>query len=381
MLNFLPHEQTFGLALMCLLWYLFIYYLLRPAKSYPYILDKTRYYFAVVLVLVLCVFFFSISDWFGYYIEFIKATNGSDTHMESIYEWLAKFVTKNYLVWRFMIWGIALFLMLLCIKRLPISPFLTMLVFVVLMFTRFAYTRTTLAYSLMFFGCALLSVPNKKWRIISYMIGFSFIGCSYFFHKSALFGIGMIVVAFVIRKIDWKIILLLVILIPTLLFVLRNQISSFLMLDLTTDEGDFSTYLQSGQSYLVVNQKNRGIGSLINDILTRGPIIIMAFVCLLQCNNNNIPREIRLFMRVNVLIVIGALLCLFDLGANTYILYYRFLNYAAMPSVFCFSYLYSNRYYPKLLKLIFYMALVGSIYSLAYVVYDRYVSGPKLFGF
>lgn len=381
MLNFLPHEQTVGMTIGCLLFYIFIFYLLRPAKSYPYNLAKTNYNTAIVFVLIFCLFFFSVSDWFGYFKAFLTAADGGETHMESVYEWLAKSVAPYYIVWRLIVWGAAFTIFLLCIKRLPIPQSLTLLVFVVMMLLKFAYTRTSLAHSLMFFGCILLYVHNKKLHLFSSIIGIVCIGCSYFFHKSALFGIVMIVLGFVIKKINWKTILVFVISLPILIFLLRSQVADYLMMDIASEEEGLNSYLLAGQGY--VNQENglRGIGTVINDLFSRLPILIMAFVCLLQCNNLNIPKEIRLLMRINVLMVIGSLICLIDLGANTYILYYRFLNFAAMPSVFCFSYLYSNRYYPKLLNIVYYIALFGALYSLTYVVYDRFVSGPKFFGF
>jgi hypothetical protein len=382
MLEFLPREQTIGLTFACLVMYIVIYLLLRPAKSYPYTLPKPRYNFAIVLILILCIFFFSVSDWFGYYKEFLEAIRGGNTHMENVYEWLATNIAQNYLVWRLIVWGTGLVLILLTIKRLPIPSALCLLCFMAIMFPRFAYTRTSLAYSLMCFGCALLYDPNKNRSLLSSLIAITIIICSFFFHKSAIFGIAMIMMAIIIRKIDWKIILLFVLFLPLLLYVLRNQISSFLIMEFEVGEGDFVDYMSYGQIYMENDKRGiNGIGGIIHDFLNRGPLIMMAVICFFKNNDNNIPKEIKLFMRITVFMVVGALLFRFNLGANTYVLYYRFLNYSLLPVVFCFSYLYHNHYYPKMMNFIYVLFLFGTLYTMSYIVYSRYVNGSVSYGF
>lgn len=381
MFKILPQEQTFGLAVFCLVFYFFIYFLLRPAKLYPYSIPKLRYAFTIILLLVLSLFYFTVSDWFGYFKEFNEATRGANTHMETIYEWLAFNVTQNYIVWRLLVWGTALALLLLTIKRLPVPPALCLLVFVAMMFSRFAYTRTALAYSFMFFGCVLLYDQGGGRKALRYILAFAFIGCSYFFHKSALFGIAMILMALLVKKIDWKIMVLFLLIAPLLLYLLRNQISNFMMMEFETGEGDFGEYMTIGQTYMDHKRSGiRGISGIIHDILLRGPIIAMGVVCLLQGNNDSIPRVIRLFMRVTVFMVIASLICRLDLGANTYVMYYRFLNYAGLPAVFSLSYMYCNKIYPRLLKVIFFVAALGTFYELTYSAYVRYVNGAVSFG-
>lgn len=380
MLELLPQEQTVGLAFFCLVLYTFIYFLLRPAKMYPYTLPKKRYVFSIVLIIVLCLFYFTVSDWFQYHIEFEEAIMGSNTHMESFYEWLAADVTHNYIVWRLLVWGSALFLILITVKKMPVPPALFLLVFVIMMFTRFAYTRTALAYSIMYLGCMLIFDSNRKKSAALKVFAFALIVSSYFFHKSALFGIVMISIALVIKKVDWKIMLIVVLMIPLLLYIMRNQITQFLMMDFESSESDFGEYMNIGQTYME-NQRRQiiSISGIIHDILLRGPVIIMAGVCFIQGNNSSIPKEITFFMKLNILMVIAAFVCRFNLGANTYVMFYRFLGYAVLPATFCFSYLYSNKYYPKLLNVIYFWAALGAFYELIYSVYVRYVNGAISF--
>lgn len=383
MLDFLPREQTVSLTLGCLVLYLIIYFMLRQAKFYPYTVPKSRYNFAVILILILCLFFFSVSDWFGYYKAFLEATKGGNTHMENVYEWLALNITQNYIIWRLIIWGGALLLLMITIRKLPVPPALCLLVFVVMMFSRFAYTRTSLAYSIMFFGCTFLyNSDDKNKKLIHSLLTFALISTAYFFHKTALFGIIMIIISYFIKKIDWKFFLLFLLFVPLLLFVLRNQISEILMMEFDTGEGGISEYMAVGQKYMERSSGGiRGISGILNDFLARGVVIIMGIVCIFQCNNINIPSIIRFFMRTTVLMVIASLLCRLNLGANTYVMYYRFLNFAVLPSVFSFSYLYSNRYYPKLLNFIYYLALLSTLFVLVYVIYVRYVNGIETYGF
>lgn len=381
MLNLLPHEQTFGLALFCLVLYSICYFLLRPAKKSPYSLSKRRYGFSIFLLMLLCLFYFTVSDWFQYYVEFKEATRGVNTHMEFVYEWIALNITQNYIVWRLLVWGVALLMLLLTIKKLPVQQVLCLLVFVAMMFSRFAYTRTALSYSFMFFGCVLLYERNKTGKVLRYLLAFTFIGCSYFFHKSALFGIAMILVALIVEKIDWKFMALFLLVAPLSLYFLRNQISSFMMMDLESGGNDFGEYMIAGQYYmdrsrLVV----RGVSGIVHDFLLRGPIIAIGVICFLQVNNDNIPKVIRLFMRLTVLMVVASLFFLLDLGANTYVMYYRFLNFAGLPAVFSFSYLYCNKMYPKFLDVIYFFAALGTFYELTYSVYVRYVNGAVSFG-
>ena len=176
--------------------YIAIYFLLRGAlrdKAVP----KNNYFFACLLILIFCIYPAWGGDYFHYRESFFSIKQNGYTNMEIPYQYIIKNIADTYFQFRLMVWGVALLLLYYTQKSLPVPLVLCSVIFCLLFLPRFSYARVSLAMSMTYFGLVVLL--NKKTRI-NYIIGFAIIGASYFFHKSALFGIAVSVISFLLAS-------------------------------------------------------------------------------------------------------------------------------------------------------------------------------------
>lgn len=345
---------------------------MSKAFRYPYNAKILNVRLFQILCFCFVLFAFWGMDWFYYRDLYPELLLGNEGHMEPIYVFIAQKLSCGYISFRAIIWGIGLLLVFSIINRLPISRSLALAIFGVVYLIWFSYARVSLAMALAYWGLLLLYSPSKN-RLISYILGTLAIVASFYFHKSSLFAVGMVTLAWVTGKMNRKLflfILLIVILLGG--FLLPTFFTTFMLQDSSSVDGLLGKGIQYGQHYMGMNANRFGPGALIQNTLERIPYYLLAWQCYkMQFSNKsyNIPKNIMLFMRLFLYIVIFSTLFLFNSNLNMMVVYERFLRFAAIPATIILAYFWENKFYPNLTKFTLYMAIFSTIYAVVYAMY------------
>lgn len=370
----MPTSQTPFLVLTSILIISTIYLILSPVKKFPSGDYNKRYKIAVFLCLVFCIFSFWDTDWFHYLDAFDSLKAGFSGHMEEVYVWIAQHLSPNYYVFRLVVWGVAFLLFLRTIQLLSVSKPLALFFFGTIYIIWFSYARASLAMVMVFYGAAIL-YGNQKRSIARLTIGIVLIISAFYFHKSAIFAILVFIVALVSVKYPKSFIWMLVLAFPLMILLAKSQLSNFIIMDFESN-GDMSEYMAAGQRYMEKNASNRGIGALLQRSLEVLPYYGIAYNSFKELRAEKcgmIPIDIKVFMLMQIVIVLISSIFLFDFGLNTSTIYIRFIRFAAIPTCIVMAYLYEHKLSFKLTRVFIMIATVGTFYAMLYSLYNTLV--------
>lgn len=156
--------------------------------------DKPKYLKGYILLwafsTLFCVFYA-----FGWdYLLYQKLLSSRSDHLEPFYQWLYKFVGKDYVAWRFAVWGLSSIFMVLTFRNLKCDMRLASALFIILPLVQVYYvTRNTLGLSILFYALSLLNgqkrnfIPAIIWLYI----------CT-FFHTSMPMYVGVLALVLII---------------------------------------------------------------------------------------------------------------------------------------------------------------------------------------
>lgn len=369
-------KLTVGQSLFDLLLWGGIFITFFPALKPPYKLPRSRKYLGVSLLLLFCLFPFFGGDYFHYKEIYSEIKLGGFSHLEDVYYWLIRNVTDSYFEFRLIIWGIALLFTLWSFRRFHDDTDLPLFYFGVFYLPWFSYARVSLAMSMIFFGLSLLSHPIKRLKLGGYIVGIAFIGCSVFFHKSAIIGVVAALGALLFHTPKKRNIFLIAILFPVLLFLLGILLSTFMNMDLSVDDyvssSQRDTYLE-GESGGGISH---GIGQYISTLFTRVPLFVIAGTYVYSVYKgyySELDKYSKVASSYMFYVMLAATVFMFNQGYNTYTLYYRTLVFAMIPSSIFLSQIKVEGLAPRIYKMIFGMTIVGVVYTLLYSVYLGYV--------
>ena len=120
-----------------------------------------------------------------------------------------------------------------------------------------------------------------------------------------------------------------------------------------------------------------GVGGLIMRILEKIPYYILAILSYKFYNSDlyeEAPREIKMFAKILFLLVLISSAFAFNIGANTSLLYVRFMRFCFIPATIMISYFHQNNYYVKWTNRAFFIALFSTLYAVLYVAYTRFMN-------
>lgn len=348
-----------------------LYLTLKPVLNIPYRLTIRKVYVAYLILLLFCLFPFFGGDYFHYINIFDEVKLGYYAHVEEFYLWLIKYC-NSYHLFRFCVWGLALFLTIKSFKRLDINYHLALFFFGVIYLPWFSYARASLAMASIFYGLSFIARPIDKRKFISLLVGFSFLFLSIIFHKTAVLGIVCALCSMFLKKANRKIIIILFIFFPIIVYILSFLINQFMNVDLGYD--DFITGRQR-DNYLTNATKtglSMGVGPFIMVFFSRAPLFIVAFSYIYLVYKGyykTFSDSVKIVSSYAFVLILLAIMFSLDLGYNTYVLYYRTLNFAHIPSAVFLAYIYSQKCIPRLFKFCYYSSLFGVIYTLIYSAY------------
>ncbi|MBO4805937.1 MAG: hypothetical protein J5554_07830 [Paludibacteraceae bacterium] len=367
-------RQTAPLVFLDLLIFWGIFSLLKPVLKGGKI-TKKKWYCVYILLFSFVIFPFFNTDWFHYQGVFNAVKMGFPVHLEEVYVCLIDGVCNDYLTFRIIVWGSALILTLLIFKKLPISYDLALFFFGTIWIIWFSYARVSLAMAMTFLGGTLLA--SKKESFLMKVVGSFLLISAFYFHKSAAFGIMVVVLALVLRQLKMNVIPILILLFPILLFMIQFYLGGFLVADIDEEENTMNAYMSVGQHYMEKSGAERGIAANIQRLLERFPYYYLSFMIFKKYKEGGIkrvPSAIRFFMNVLFLIVYVSSLFFFDFGANLETIYGRFLRFAFIPATIVLTYFYEHERFRSRIQTIYKLAAFGTVYTLLYSFYISIVT-------
>ena len=285
---------------------------------------------------------------------------------EPIYVDIAKFVNRNYFLFRVIVWGGAFYLFLQTAKRLKIQLTIAVLVLFIIYSVTFAYARATLAMAIYFYGLSYLCISYKN-IIVSYILGVFIILLATPFHSSAFVMIAMTLVVFIPLK-KW-IYILSIFSIPVLALLLRTVFASLLLID-SVDEvvlGKMSRYAEGEEA--------RGIAAFTINALNYAIIYIPYLLILSKIvKKNQLPnlsKDIVFYFKVDTGLILLATIFFFA-GDNFYTFFYRILFMAMIPTALLIAKLYQFSIITNRELRLF--LLIGIGYHLAQYAYSLYLA-------
>ena len=375
--SLLDLKQTPFLVAINLFMLILNYLTMSSAIRYPYKVSLRQRRFSFILVILFCLFSFWGADWFHYAEKYTLMVEDYQTTIESVYYFIAKHLSPNYLAFRAVIWGGGLLLLFFTLKRLNINLDVFLLVFGSIWIIYFSYARVSLAMSVLFYGSSFLIKPIHKNHILSYILGIVLAFVSVFFHKTALWGVGIVLLSVLTNRLGKKAVLFSVFLFPLLVFFTRSILIDFMASGFDAEEGLIESYASFGQTYLDRASVERGLGSTLQRVFEVVPLYLLAFMTLGKGDNSRsgaMSFEKRFFYRVLFYCVLLSSVFLFDSGMNTRVVYIRFIRFAFIPASIVLSDLIEQNQSIRYTRFLFYSAFFGSLYTILYMAYCSFMN-------
>ena len=332
-------------------------YLLRNEKD-----PSTKKSFKPILLLTLfCVFFDSGWDYFSY----------GDTHkwvfsngrlIEDVCIWLMLYV-RSYLLWRFVVWGIASFFIVKTVNYINASPKLFYPLFVMLPLLQvFCVTRNSMGHAVLFFAIALITYGNYK-KSLKVIFAIILTIASYYMHKSMPLYFAIAMVAFVV-PLNRKIIISSFVAFPFLYIGVSHYAEMFLGM-----QGLSENMVAAGNSYL---DRDSELSLSTVGVITRTMEMFPILLILAYSVWNTIYHKYQLSYCMKVYLLYTYILIYASflfLGQSSDFLHTRFWNAAQIPmSLFLGLYLIDKRNH-KITKIFMYSLFISFLYTLIYRIY------------
>lgn len=369
----MTEHATLIQVLFCWVVWIMAVIILNKSNRFPYKLNSRSRFIGILLILVFCVYNYIDGDYFHYKTMYIDASHGYQYHLEDVYFWIIDNIASTYTLFRLIVWGVALLLVLATYKRISEKPDISLFYFFICFIPWFAYARASLAMAMILFGMSLIIKPLKRGKIISFALGFTIIGCAWFFHSSAVVGIVAAVASLFLMNGKRSTIIMLIVISPILLILLRYAVDSFMTMDLTSEDMITS---QKRDNYLLGGGGGSlfggGIGFILQNLISLGGLYLTAVYFLVISIKGVFLRmsiQVRLYASYVFSIVIIAFSLAMLGSVNAYVLHYRILFFA-MPAnaVFLCSMKFIEEY-KTFYRIIFSLSCIGAIYTLLYSTY------------
>lgn len=323
--------------------------------------NRNVFVFFVFLFVITC----SLDGDFYHYQQMVKNYNflpGASNHGEPIYKYIIGLIDRNYLLFRIIVWGGALMLYKKTLKNLGLNVNHTLFVMFALYILVFSYARASLAMAVYFWGLSICITSKTN----SY-IGIAIICCSYCFHHSIIIAIAITPVIFI--KINKKILILSLIVIPLLFLLLKGTIQQ-IMFDgtiLNNEEVQGKLELYSNREISAVNWK--GMIYEFSGYLTFFLPFLLCINTLYLKKNNYIPIYIQILLKITFALILISVMFLF-LDIQGKVFFYRILYMTFIPLSIITYYIYSSGYIKKkTFCRIINIGIIAQLYRLFYSIY------------
>lgn len=371
MLDLIGYERTGFLVFLNLAMFALAFLLLQPALV-PHNGSKQQgYLLGWVMIMLFSIFAFWGNDFFHMAISYSYIASGGFTHMEAIYVWIMQNVCHDYMSFRLLIWGCSLLLFHLSIKASGVNKYTAWAVFVPISLLWESYSRATLSMAFMFYAYSLWNYKGKR-SFIRKLFAIPILLASFYFHKSSMFGIAIIVAASILRMEKKYSIYMLLLLIPALYFGLQYFFEDFMQQEGARGGDLWEGSVYSGQSYMEREVEARSFSNTLIQYLERSVYYLTAYIgvlCLCHGHMKEMSFEQKAFIRLQLFFVLVSSMFLIDFGFNATIITERFFRFNFFPTTIVVAYYIQNRIYPYLTKWVLCLGVLMTSYELLYCLF------------
>lgn len=323
---------------------------------------RTSYKFLCILCIITFTFAFAEADTYHYqnlYAELIRSHE--PIHVENFYFWLSHFLPQGYFLWRFVIWGTALWLMIKTFNRYELDKRTICFVFPLILIIQFSVTRGCLGIALMLFSLSYLLKPGKS-RFWSYVFGISGIILSSFLHRSLPLFVILLLLSFIpLRK---GMYILSVLLFPVLRIAIMTVIN-YILLGGMLSEGT-SEFADGYFNAEAVTSNLFGYMRLTIEYIPR----LLTFIVLIKTfcfSKEEPPRHIRVLLQYSYILFYLALL-FFGQELSSFVSS-RTIHMMCFPLTIVLAYYLMNRKRPVLIKVALSFYIFVDIFTYTYTIY------------
>lgn len=306
---------------------------------------------------------FNNTDYFGYR-DIVYATNGHNIlHLDPWYGYIAEFVHNNYLLFRIVVWGGALILIIVSAKLYGIHSLHFLVLFFIAFESIFNYGRASLAMGVYYLGIILILTKEQKFKIVRTLLGIALIIISYQFHKSMALLIPISI--FLFMPLNKRMLLLILIASPLLVLGIKYQFAGLLQSGFEgVDEELGSTFSMYSQREMAASNWKGFLSSIIS--YSRFYILFYFITKVIVSKKNTLPKTITGLYNV-VLIIMLICHSFLVLTANSYTLYYRYLYMTIIPMCLLWTALFRDGYvsYKSYFKIVKYELVCSSLLYIA----------------
>ena len=354
-----------------------IYVCLYPALIRKGKVSVLRFRSSIFLVVLFCVLAMWSGDWFHYQEIYHKINEYASwtSHMEGIYDFLMRYVCPTYLTFRFVVWGAALAFFYLGIKKLGLRQDLTWAIFGLGFLPYFSYARVSIVPAMIILGAACILAPNFQQNKQSVVCGLLLMFLSVFCHKSAFFGVAIMLFCFVVpqtNKNSWFYFLIGFVVAS---LVLKYLFMYVLSMDFSEDSALTSFAEKTRDSISTSFYVGRSVGPLIVKLAEHIPYFLTAILAYRIQNEYQAPKTIMTVVKFEFYMVLFSMFFLFDLGTSTSLLYGRFLRFSILPGVVTLAYAYEFGLFKRYTKFVIWFSVCCSFYQIIYEMYCKLIEG------
>lgn len=296
------------------------------------------------MVLIFCLFAFWDTDFFtfrrGFYTNFVSAK-------DPLYEQIASFAFDSYTLFRFLVWGVALYIYRCICKRFELSYNISIYIFTFFFLLTFSYARVSLAMVCFFYGLSFMIKPDCNSISRRAFIIVIFFLLAFWAHRSILVLILISPISLIPLTKKWLYLLLLII--PVFVFVLNITVEHFLAAESVT-----GTFSSSAQHYVKLKTEMNFNWKYSLMIYLRNSSFYIA-VCFLiwkfviQNMGNADCYVYKLLTITFVMLIISSSFFIISSSVSfgLFIIGYRYLYMLGIPLCILLTYAYENNYCSK----------------------------------
>lgn len=375
MFDFPMEEASVWTSLYCLFVFLVILWInYYDAIKYPFVkrvsLKKKKW------VYIFIAFFFITHCMHGDFFHFMESIrnytyiSGYHHYGEEIYQIIAKFVDKNYFLFRTIVWGGSFVLFCWTSRRFNVPVYYVAVFLFATQSITFAYARATAAMAVYFFGFSFLCKPLKKSKWLGYIVSILIIYLSWSFHNSALIMLIMTAIIMLpLRK--WNIIAIVCVM-PVFCFLLKDYL--FIFAEETSNEilsKKINTYTE--------RELKNGIAAQIMNLFEYLSFYVPFIISSLQIFKKQIYPKVPLDIKNIYKVFFGLILVssTFYLLGDTYVtFFYRILYMTMIPLSIIVVKLYQCGFMSR--KQFYYCVIPGIINLILRYLYGIYLNSLDL---
>lgn len=307
------------------------------------------------IFLLLCLYCLYSGDWLHYRekLEFYEIYG--DSGLEEIYNVFLSYIGNNYLLFRLVVWGIAIIFLKLLFERISVNYYRLLGFYAIWGMLFFAYARVSLGLSLFFYGYSFLVKPVNR-RCIGYIWGITCLILGVFCHKSLLLLILLLPFTFIpLSK-------------KKFLIYFVCSCGLVLLINYFLQRIDFLLLGLDGVEYISSEAYVRTFGKILVDYSVRTPLFLLFLYLLYKLLWGNklcyISVSVQHYVNYSILIVLLSFV-FYSINIENQVLYYRTLYMVFIPLsiVMADAYMYVSK---KIIILFTIMAYIGSNLWLLY---------------